>query len=485
MASSPLERIPLEILQGICEIVASEGKASVYDFALTDILSNTSSYGHVRQLKIYGRLFRDDAVGGQSEYSNMAGNLIGSDEEGDPLWDGYMNTGLYMETQKMKWLADTREIKHGNHWRNPYEYALITSPSLHSIVVHRGEYELDGKENFISEALGDIIPISPRLREVYIYENFAYGVAQLNQRERPKTIRGRFFRGTSDRTLGFGHLHTLNLTSLSPVPSQTLCAWSKHTAFSELRALGPNRINPDTPSTKLEVGFERSLKLEQYFAQKSFQVLVERHGSSLRRLSLVPNRLGFRHDFEPFVFTLEKINYIRAHCPGIRVLELLVPRTKGDAREVGIYRALGQMTQAKHMSLLLDCSDSLINSALDCRLARAIWQEITRPSRHSHPSTLQRLSLQTVGGYNFGEGSLRGDLADFLPYISPRQLCIRSPRDDSDDITIKSFPMPGIPEGEIFCGEDLGTTEPLFRSLWEEKTGSWTTDWHSFPLASD
>jgi len=100
------------------------------------------------------------------------------------------------------------------------------------------------------------------------------------------------------------------------------------------------------------------------FSSLSDASVLEHHGKSLRGLWL--GIFGF---LEPLVFDAGLVDEIRGHCPILEVLKLPIPRSKGDRRELAIYRTLGAIPRLQKLSLTLDSSDrTVLKVTEDCEV---------------------------------------------------------------------------------------------------------------------
>ena len=101
-----------------------------------------------------------------------------------------------------------------------------------------------------------------------------------------------------------------------------------------------------------------------------YQILVNvlaHHGQTLRKLSLNPfeeTPVGANvRDLRdlPFHFTKDCVLQLRAQCPVLEELTVLVKRNKSSASEAEIYKCFGEMTNLRALSLLLECSNWRVN----------------------------------------------------------------------------------------------------------------------------
>ena len=98
--------------------------------------------------------------------------------------------------------------------------------------------------------------------------------------------------------------------------------------------------------TSLDPNSLQSLYLHGHIDEALFNTLLVQHGQSLRRLSLLSHTAYDGFEWEdnppppPFVLTPALSARLAETCPNLELLELLMNRTQGDARECGVYRAL-------------------------------------------------------------------------------------------------------------------------------------------------
>lgn len=269
-------------------------------------------------------------------------------------------------------------------------------------------------------------------------------------------------------------------------------------------------------------GFIRSLpslitlKIVNDVRRDDFETAMRYHGASLRKLCLSPfGRLN------QISITPQEIAQIRESCPQLENLSLTIPRSRGDAEEVAVYRALGTLSEVQKLSLTLDAFESsaaltddiddehefdefdrklskyvfppsfsllpnghfrlaFINRALDEDLARAIYQCISS-TKKGGALPLRKLKLSMTGhGVITALGSYT--IWDVFEQIGRSWLLVRHPRDDRpDELLVQEIRGQGR-EG-MPIAKDL---EVIFRKIWpksRKEGGDWRDDWHSLPLA--
>ena len=91
---------------------------------------------------------------------------------------------------------------------------------------------------------------------------------------------------------------------------------------------------------------------------------MERHGVSLQKLHLAASPSFTDMDFSSryFIFKEEQIKLISKSCTQLEELTIKIPRSRADASEVAIYRALGSMSRLQDLYLMLDCSKTFLSS---------------------------------------------------------------------------------------------------------------------------
>jgi hypothetical protein len=436
-----------------------------------------------------------------------------------------------------------------------HEFALATSPCLHSISV---KYAWLQAENHEEAVLRLAAGLALNLKEAKIRPEKHRSDNQLRllSWRCKKPWRG-FSLNTQKLVSAPASLRSLHLGGPS-ISSLSVMGWSMHTDFSILHALVlETRIAADGldflarkcsfsslkklslvltthnhPENQIEgltmddsnyVGcFLRSLpslitlKIVDEVRRNDFETILRYHGASLRKLCLSPfGRLS------QISITPQEIAQIRESCPQLEDLSLTIPRSRGDAAEVAVYRALGTLSGVQKLSLTLDAFEfsaaltddsddeygfdefdrqlsehrsahshfcnghirlAFINRALDENLARAIFQSISS-TRMSGALPLRKLKLSMTGHGVFTMGIFT--IRDVFEQIGRSWLLMRNPRDDRpDELLVRE---PGRQEREGTHRRSLARDlEVIFRKIWPErrKEGSdWRDDWHSLPLA--
>ncbi|KFY29855.1 hypothetical protein V494_08427 [Pseudogymnoascus sp. VKM F-4513 (FW-928)] len=243
--------------------------------------------------------------------------------------------------------------------------------------------------------------------------------------------------------------------------------------------------------------------------QTTLDTVLGHHGSSLHKLNLSRQRIAADNVLQRF------LEDIRDYCPLLEDLYLSIPRSKGDAAEVTLYKTLGSIPQLQRLSLYLEASyisedctnddyleyeepivpvnptdyyirrnnhtqDVLINSAVDEPLVRDIFWAIASGKR-GDTSALDELTVRT-----YCECAQRHSQASSLPTVITTLAggweVKRNPRDDSpQDLIVEDLRY--LEEADDSPLDPF--LEPIFRELWPAKHnegGNWRDDWSSRPL---
>jgi len=385
-----------------------------------------------------------------------------------------------------------------------HEFALATSPCLHSVSVKYARVRC--RDHHEEAVLRLAAGLAPNLNEAKIHDDEVRGIELLSWRcKRP-------WRGFSPNTQRLvsapASLRSLHLGGPS-ISSLSVTAWSMHTDFSILHTLvlrtrieangfdilarkcsfpsleklslllttlnhPENKIKGLTMDDSNYVGcFLRSLpslitlKIVDEVRRNDFETILRYHGASLRKLCLSPSgRLS------QISITPQEIAQIQGSCPQLEDLSLNIPRSRGDAEEVAVYRALGTLSGVQKLSLTLDAFEfaaaltddiddeyefdefdrkpsehrcppsfsflrngylrlAFINRALDENLARAIYQSISS-TRMDGALPLRKLKLSMTGhGVITALGQFT--IPDVFEQIGRSWLLVRNPRDDRPD----------------------------------------------------
>lgn len=251
-----------------------------------------------------------------------------------------------------------------------------------------------------------------------------------------------------------------------------------------------------------------------------FLIVLQMATTSLRKLCLLHDKGSPR---QSFIETNDDVESLRSSFPYLEELLLKIIRSRGNAHEVAIYKALGSMSKLRKLSLTLDVSyscqqpspelgrtlplllptdatfddydrqpyggmpahsnghvrDIFINSAIDSSLVCAIFHKISA-AQPARTSLLELLQLRCCAG-----DIVIPDVRSIAAHISRSWTVERAVDQDKFD-TVFTW------EGERTLGEDESSLQPklhgrigeIFRRMWPEKgKGSdWREDWKSYPL---
>lgn len=269
-----------------------------------------------------------------------------------------------------------------------------------------------------------------------------------------------------------------------------------------------------------------------------FDAMLSQHGQTLKKLNLRPdearwflnctmrdlagNVFSSRNPPDiPFEFTKDRILQIQDHCSVLEELAIPIKRKKSSVLEVETYKCFREMKKLRSLFLSLDCSnwqvardstykpqfsegdqkpmsnkyrtpylsvnrgickETLVNCAVDEKLARSIWNAV---SQNKTGRQLGSLKLWTEGGGNYGSPGWQLEDNSILKNLSRSWLIERVPRTDHQDVIVKEL-APGAREIEEHAMTSIEKSEALqiFHEIWPSKEGSkdWRDDWSSFPL---
>ena len=444
------------------------------------------------------------------------------------------------------------------------EYALATSPSLSSIFVDDAPqgYDTFGHVSFNREAVLSMAAGSaPNLKFIsFRGTNVGASWDLLQALQQPRPVWPGFFHHSQENAneTRTSSIETLVLGRGQRLTPKTVNTWSQHIDFNKLQslfivaynvsidslrtlhsiasndgfkslralALSPDPWNPaDTNNQHLQVDHQLAqflnmlqplehLELLRYFADETFDSVLQIHGHSLRKVRLIPARETGQsdEDIKPYVLSRHWIQARCQACPSLREAELLVPRTMGDEDEPRIYDALSTLPRLERLSLVLDCSnivaardnrnneeygdqfpacpvevspkhvrDAFVNAAIDGTLAASICDRISSSSRHS---PLQKIRLQILGAGNFGNKLVDEDFHLVVSWLGRSWRWTRDARQGHEQ---ESSLREVIVKKRREAGKELAEgLDPFYAAvlgdIWPNKTGSWMNEWKSFPL---
>ena len=458
-----------------------------------------------------------------------------------------------------------------------YEYKLTTSPCLHSINIRYDEmcgYDSSDVPSYHGEAVMRMVAgLAPDLKEVRISHvppgaSPGYirtivwrpwtGFTQEKEDRSRRVSRGalQYFRWFDYLPIDgpaikkwqlctdFSKLRSLDLASSKEVTEDALDFLASQCSFRSLRELFLNlrpvyderRQSSDYYKTAerflLSLPPLADLSLLYWHPEINLDTVFAHH-RSLRKLWLRPS--------ETENVSHQDLVSISTYCPQLEDLVIPIPRSRGDAAEVMLYRALGSISGLQRLKLQLDASDvtagaeneeeesdsdenadyppsannpswsefdqqisdfqigtykylrnghirdALFNSALDESLARAIFQAISI-GKPPGSLALEELSLCVTGAGALGDRGQSSTWHGVMQCLSRDWVIKRNIRDDSrNQLIVNEVKGEGFDDPEAWADQELRPSlKPLFRSIWPEKyEGSpWAKDWHSFPLAN-
>jgi hypothetical protein len=230
-------------------------------------------------------------------------------------------------------------------------------------------------------------------------------------------------------------------------------------------------------------------------------------------------------------------------CPLIEELSVTIPRYRGGAPEVRLYRAIGKLPRLQRLELLLDASstspatrvfartdhgvpagdsyldgtfiegpsllhglpgravyNALIDSAVDGKLALAIFRAVSHGKKYARSSfscvlPLETLRIRVTGGerivYSWASPPTWGRPRHVLrSYVSEMGLTCRvdrDPRDDRRDV-LHAVEVDRRTRDKTLqeSSQRSSLVTPILRRIWpeKEKGSNWYEDWKSWPLES-
>ena len=371
---------------------------------------------------------------------------------------------------------------------DPHDYAVAISPALSTIVASVRAYEDDGRLNYTPEALmGIAAGAAPNLQHVWLSNSQPSDTLDLRQAlrlGRPPAAPNSLFsplnaqpgspRSLCFRNVGSGDWATrVDLSKLVHLKLWWDGAWADIAArLVSLKDLTLSVEAHAAPAlrkllTALKPNSLQSLSLGGHIDDAVFNTVLDQHGQSLRRLSLYQDGPddGDEYDPEdgrpppppPFVLTPGLVARLAEACPKVQILELCMTRTRGDARECAVYRALAAVPRLRRLSLTLrhtidisedtqeedggpfmghpdelpraDLSRAFADAAFDAALARSIFDLISPGGSRGRLQHLRLELVQTVGR-DYRSYPLAGDwrFYDLLRWLGRPWICERPRR---------------------------------------------------------
>ncbi|KAK0648279.1 hypothetical protein B0T16DRAFT_407963 [Cercophora newfieldiana] len=438
---------------------------------------------------------------------------------------------------------------------NPDDYALATSPALHSIVVtFRHNPPNPDELNCTEEVIrGMVAGAAPNLQHVWLVPAAAVPnkiiIKSPAPSTRPFSPEGRV--GSSLRSL----LST-RMTFISK-PTFDFSTWAPLTDVSKLRSLALHcdstpvadladmaargelasletlrlvAVRPEHVHdlrrmlSVLSQNSLRDLRLRGHIDEGLFDIIRERHGKSLLRLSLDPiwqdhkwQEAGVQDEVDsddddapPPLMVLTPIiaSQLAEQCPNLELASFPVLRTLGDASECAVYRGLARLPRLQRLSLTLCNTVSrerntdpnveedepdyisrehliqlIANAAVDGNLAHAIFNVIC-----SQNNRLRQLQLVTehVHGRAWDFHSRGRSLSWMLSWFARPWLCNR--RDGYESIQMLHYDEimdAGAQWGHVASEPERYQAEDFieaFGAIWPKTGERWWENWRSMPL---
>jgi hypothetical protein len=434
---------------------------------------------------------------------------------------------------------------------DPDDYALATSPSLSSIVVSVSCFDGNGdvsyKEEVVMRMVGGIAPALAHVRMWYDIPGDSLSSREAIRLGKPAW--SGFFPGTAeaDKLPVLGSLQSLVL--IGYINQTKLDNWSRSTDFAKLRCLtipwdsqscialaemamrgdfeslhtlGLSNIEAETH--QMQEALNRLLEnlnpLQRLdfggsINEESFNIVLRRHGGTLRKLSVYLYR-DEESQFPLVVFSEAVVQRLAEQCPNLEQVEFPIDRTRGDDRETGIYRALSRVPRLKRAFLKLRFSigpdrengeevregeppvstesgggetihfvylrEAFRNSAIDSTLALSIFNLISSGGSLRH----LRLEISRKAGQN-EPGVFQISFITILRWFGRNWVC---KRDAQGKATVSELDKRETIEAgekwkdnEEWQGWEEEVYQKAFNDIWPQKTSEWWKDWKSLPLS--
>jgi hypothetical protein len=255
------------------------------------------------------------------------------------------------------------------------------------------------------------------------------------------------------------------------------------------------------------------LSLECFITPWLLETILSHHGPMLRRLFLPSNDTKLMRFFDA-----NKIHDLARRCPRLQDLKLRVSRYRGGRKEVAAYHAIGQIPQLRRVELMLGCDGEvredvtnapplmaaissdiiplsaeateevrkvILNLATDKRLAREIWDAITKRG----PTKLEGLLIRPDwnAALYLGRSRLPPRLVDWAHWIGRHWVCKKAQRlsDNGEprvDVEVREqvtelYPHPSRMHRVV----DTNGVD-VWETMWPSKGGNWWDEWESCPL---
>ena len=439
---------------------------------------------------------------------------------------------------------------------DPDDYALATSPALYSVVAEVKSFETGGELNYNWEAvLGMVAGAAPNLQHVWLIRSDASNSLPLqaaialgkppapadnlfSPKAQVGKLRSLIFTASGPYDINawatrtdFSKLCHLALT-LDPVLADTLADMATRGELESLRGLWLEDMDIDSNSavrqllTALNSNSLRGFSLGGHIDEALFDTVLDRHGKSLRHLSLRPWPNYDEDEYEeqppppPVCLTPALSARLAEKCPNLEQAQFFVDRSLGDARECAVYRGLGRLPRLRRLSLTLwftinvdedteegydhfngdpedisraNLSLAFSNAAIDAGLARGVFDLTSHPD--GGLQHLQLLIEHKVDPYFWGMYHCDGRFQALLAWFARDWICERRKSGDNTPVVEIRERNPRrtaevakewqyLAEGQKqFKGEEVFVE--AFGDVWPQTGPRWWEDWKSIPLCPD
>ncbi|KJR83361.1 uncharacterized protein SPSK_04091 [Sporothrix schenckii 1099-18] len=436
---------------------------------------------------------------------------------------------------------------------SPDDFALVTSPALYSIRAPLCRYDVHGALDYSPEVVFLMMQgLAPNLANVWLETEVLGAGLSLNQSValgRP-AWRGFFLDGPTDEetklTGGTGSLRNV-LCQYNAEPSifnaQSMANlrrlqldWSEERilALANLVTAGSlprldmlslmcihSSTGPHQAAINQILRYTKPLRylcLTGHVTRETMEIVTRHHGASLRTLSLLPYAAGYyvtppgAYDVRDlFAFSRDAVELMADRCPHLEEVYVEIQRTRGDPREVAIYRALGKLTRLERVFLRLRCSlptnddmqsprelvtyeslkEIFSNHAMDAALARAIYDVVSPPAGHG-PGR-RRLNYLRIEPEFVTEVHIFDTLFyDAMHCLGRQWVC--QPTKDQNDQSSNNIVVRELQAWETrvareecleadwpFPRQHINNYEAMFQDLWPGDGPPWDC-WTSLPL---
>ncbi|KAI1780116.1 hypothetical protein F4818DRAFT_166237 [Hypoxylon cercidicola] len=493
---------------------------------------------------------------------------------------GWPRCRLHLDTFKLRCLS-SRPLTADHH-----ELMLISSPCLHSIHIRTGSRVLHNRQYWLpTHHLGVVLRlvagVAPNIKEVHVSSMQDCPNTQPGERHSSFSPPWETLPIPRAGPRGEGLLSCLQLrgTYGCAIDERIIDDWSTHTDFTALRTL---KLDSEIGKAAFEtLADKHSFPLLETLAislrvspadrhtparndTREYCLLVERFLRGLPRLiSLkmigwiyhIPLDSALGSGLETlwlesgdYSVRLSKrhIALVRARCPLLKDLTLVICRSKGNFRERAIYEELGTLPKLQYLSLRMDpmrvdslCKgthwdfdsfvgfdrgspfdfysellpppfdlaltrgqvrDMFVNSAMDGALAIAIFEAISKTKKRDNLVPLKKLEIRLVDANLSALLSQREnfELEKYIAMLGHSWQVVRMPRDGAGQVPIaREINKEERERTNRLIEENIrrlrrqsvykSPLETIFRRIWPERwEGSpLQEDWYSWPLSPD